>query len=74
LGSLETEAVKCGHEFRGTGTREMLHWRGPAGIINDRLILSSERMLNKDYNRKDLFVKKKILLVVSLKGLYAKTN
>jgi hypothetical protein len=27
-------------------------WRGPAAIVNDRPILSSERMLHKDCNRK----------------------
>jgi hypothetical protein len=30
----------------------MTEWRGPAVIVNDRLILSSERMLHKDYDRK----------------------
>jgi hypothetical protein len=47
-------------------------WRGPAAIVNDRLHLSSERMLHKDYNRKCAVEKK--ILVVGLKGLGAKTN
>jgi hypothetical protein len=29
-----------------------MRWRGPAVIVNDRSILSSERMLHKDYDRK----------------------
>jgi hypothetical protein len=37
-----------------------------AAVVNDRPILSSERMLHRDYNSK--------LLVVGLKGLVAKTN
>jgi hypothetical protein len=41
-------------------------------IVNDRPILSSERMLHKDYNRR-FSVGKKILVVI-LKGLVAKTN
>jgi hypothetical protein len=49
-GSLESETVKCGHESRGTRTREWLRWRGPAAIVNP--IVSSERMLQKDYNSK----------------------
>jgi hypothetical protein len=44
-----------------------------SSIVNDRPILSSERMLHKDYERK-CSVKKKKLLVVSLKGLVTKTN
>jgi hypothetical protein len=44
----------------------------PAAIVNDRLILSSERMLHEDYNRK-CSVGKKITVVI-LKGLAAKTN
>jgi hypothetical protein len=38
----------------------------------DRSILSSERMLHEDYDRK--FSVDKKLLVVSFKGLVAKTN
>jgi hypothetical protein len=34
-----------------------MRWRGPAAIVNDRFILSSERMLHKDYNRKGLVEK-----------------
>jgi hypothetical protein len=40
-------------------------------FINERPILSSEMMLHKDYNREYSVGK---LLVVSLKGLVAKTN
>jgi hypothetical protein len=43
LGSLESETVTCGQESRGTGTREWLRWRGPAAIVKDRPVLSSER-------------------------------
>jgi hypothetical protein len=50
------------------GSLEWLRWRGPAGVVNDSPILSSERMLHKDYDRKGL------ALVVSLKRLGAKTN
>jgi hypothetical protein len=35
-----------------------MRWRGPAAIVNDRLILSSERMLYKDYDRKCSIEKK----------------
>jgi hypothetical protein len=52
LGSLESETVKYGHESRGTLTSEWLRWWGPAATVNDRTILSSERMLRKDYNGK----------------------
>jgi hypothetical protein len=41
-------------------------------MVNDRPILSSERMLYKDYNRKCAIGKK--LLAVNLEGLGAKTN
>jgi hypothetical protein len=51
-GRLESETAKCGQESCGTLTWERLRCRGPAAIVNDRLILSSERMLHKDYNRK----------------------
>jgi hypothetical protein len=44
--------------------------RGPAAIVNDRRILSSERMLHKEYDRK-YSVEKKTLLVVTLKGFVA---
>jgi hypothetical protein len=42
-GRLESETVKYGHEFYGTRTRKLLRWRGPAAIVNDILVLSSER-------------------------------
>jgi hypothetical protein len=51
-GSLEFEAVKCGHESRGSRTRERLRWRGSAAIVNYRPILSSERILHKEYDCK----------------------
>jgi hypothetical protein len=41
-------------------------------IVNDRPLLSSERMLHKDYDRKGSVENK--ILAVSLKGLGAKTN
>jgi hypothetical protein len=40
-GSLESETVKYDHESHGTRTRELLHWRGPSAIVNDRHVLSS---------------------------------
>jgi hypothetical protein len=49
-----------------------MRWRGPAGIINDRPILSLERMLYKDYDRRCSIEKN--ILAVSLKGLDAKKN
>jgi hypothetical protein len=49
-----------------------MHWRGTAAIVNDRPILSSERILYKDYDRR-CSIEKKILAVI-LKGLGAKTN
>jgi hypothetical protein len=51
-GSLESERVKYDYDSRGTRTQEWLRWRGSAAIINDRPILSLERMLRKDYDRK----------------------
>jgi hypothetical protein len=42
-GSFESETVKYGHEYHGTRTWEWLRCRGPAAIVNDRPILSSER-------------------------------
>jgi hypothetical protein len=46
-------------------------WRGPAAIVNDRHILSPERMLYKDYDRKGSIKK---ILAMSLKGLGTMTN
>jgi hypothetical protein len=51
-GSLESETVKYGRESHGTRAREWMRWRGPAAIVNDRPILSSERMLYKDCDRR----------------------
>jgi hypothetical protein len=42
-GSLDSETVKYGRESQGTRTRELLRWRGPVAIANDRPVLSSER-------------------------------
>jgi hypothetical protein len=47
---LESETVKYGRESQGTRSRNRLHWRGPAAIVNDRFIPSSERMLYNDYD------------------------
>jgi hypothetical protein len=52
LGESQIWDTKFGHEFRGTRTREWLRWRVATAIVNDRFILSSERMLHKDCNRK----------------------
>jgi hypothetical protein len=35
-----------------------MRWRGPAAVVNDRPILSSERKLNKEYDRRCSFEKK----------------
>jgi hypothetical protein len=43
-------------------------------FIRDKPILSSERMLNKDYDPKGSVAKKKKTLVMSPKGLGAKKN
>jgi hypothetical protein len=51
-GSLETDTVKYGLESHETRTREWLRWRGSAAIVNDRFILSWERMLHKGYDCK----------------------
>jgi hypothetical protein len=45
---------------------------GPATTVNDRSSPSSEMLLHKDYNRVCSVGRK--MLVVSLKGLVAKTN
>jgi hypothetical protein len=42
-GSLESETVKYGHESQGARTLKWLRLRGPAAIVNDRPVLSSER-------------------------------
>jgi hypothetical protein len=46
----------------------------PGIFIRDKPIFSSERMLHKDYDRKDSAEKKKKSLVMRLKGLDAKTT
>jgi hypothetical protein len=45
----------------------------PGVFIADKPILSSEKMLHKNYDRKGSVEKKKCLVVI-LKGLDAKTN
>jgi hypothetical protein len=47
-----------------------MSWRGPAAIVNDKLILSW--MLHRDYDHRCSFGKN--ILAMSLKGLGAKTN
>jgi hypothetical protein len=42
-GSLRSETVKHNREPQGTGARESLRWWGPAEIVNDRPLLSSDR-------------------------------
>jgi hypothetical protein len=64
-GSLESETVKYGHEPCGTRTSEWMRWRGPAAIVNDKPILSSESMLHKDYDRRCSIEKKKFWQWVS---------
>jgi hypothetical protein len=70
---LESERAQYFHESRGTRTWEWLRWRGPAATVNDKPILSSERMLHKDYEIK-CSVGKQNYCVVSVKELVAKTN
>jgi hypothetical protein len=53
-------------------TREWLRWRGPASTVNDRPIISSDRMLHKDYNRKSSVVKRNTGR--ESQGVGAKTN
>jgi hypothetical protein len=48
-----------------------VRWGGPAAIVNERPILSTERMLHKDDNHKSTVEK---ILAVGLKGLVAKKN
>jgi hypothetical protein len=43
MGSLKSETVKYGRKSQGARTREWLRWLGPAAIVNDRPVLSSER-------------------------------
>jgi hypothetical protein len=47
-GSLKSERVNYGHESQGTRSRERLRWRRPAAIVNDRPVLSSERVPHKN--------------------------
>jgi hypothetical protein len=44
--SLKYETVKYGRKSHGTQAQKWLHWWGPAAIVNDRSVLSSERMTN----------------------------
>jgi hypothetical protein len=57
-GSLESERVKYGRESHRTLTREWMPRRGPAAIVNDRPILSSERLLYTDYDSRCSIEKK----------------
>jgi hypothetical protein len=57
-GNLESETVKYGRESHGTRNREWMRWRGPAVIVNDSPILSSERLLYKDHDRRCSIEKK----------------
>jgi hypothetical protein len=45
-------------ESHGNRTREWMRWRRSAAIVNYRPILSSERMLYKDYDRRCSIEKK----------------
>jgi hypothetical protein len=47
-GSLESERVNYGREYKGTRTRERLRWQGPAACTKDRPVLSSERASHKN--------------------------
>jgi hypothetical protein len=60
-GRLESEIGKCVHKYCGTRTWGWMRWWGLAAIVNDRPILSSERMLYKDHDRKCSIEKKKFL-------------
>jgi hypothetical protein len=56
--SLEYERVKYGPESHGIRTQEWMYWRRPAVIVNYRLILSSEKMLYNDDDRRCSIAKK----------------
>jgi hypothetical protein len=71
--SIKSETVKYGREYHGTRIREWMRWRGTAVTVNNRHILSSERMLCKNYDCVCSFEEKKIL-AVCLEGLGAKTK
>jgi predicted nucleic acid-binding Zn ribbon protein len=43
-GSLESEIIKYGQDSHGTRTQKWLLWRGPGAVVNDRPVLSSERV------------------------------
>jgi hypothetical protein len=45
-GSHESETVKYNHESHRTRTRKWLRWRGPAAIVNDRPVFTSERAVH----------------------------
>jgi hypothetical protein len=46
-GSLKSETLKYGYEYKGTRTQERLRWRVPAAYTKDRPVLSSERTHTK---------------------------
>jgi hypothetical protein len=70
-GSLKSEIVIYGQESKGTRTRG-LRWRGPAAIVNDRPVLSSEGCYIRTMTA-GVQLKKKRILAVSLNGLGPKT-
>jgi hypothetical protein len=51
-GILESETAEYVHESRGALIWEWLRWRGSAAIVIDSPVLSLERMLHKEFNRK----------------------
>jgi hypothetical protein len=70
-GSPESETVKYGCESQGTWTREWLCWRGPAAIVNDRTVLSSEHPTSTNPKLSD---SSKNLVVNPRWVLYSKTD
>jgi hypothetical protein len=47
-GSLKSEGVKYGQETQGTRTQERLRWREPTAYTNDRSVLLTERVPQKN--------------------------
>jgi hypothetical protein len=56
--SFRSQTVKYGRESHGTRTPRINALARPAAIVNDRPILSPERMLYKDYDRRCLIEEK----------------
>jgi hypothetical protein len=71
-GGLESETVKYGRKSHGTQTQEWLHWQGPAAIVNDRLVFSSERA--PTLTNLQLSDSNKYLVISSRWMLYFKTD